>query len=89
MAQSQALLAHSGVDEYVAWCPEDLLWFRLDGEGYARVQPDGEGVVRSAALPGLWFNITALLEREYSHVFADIIRGIESDLPAEYWAHKP
>ena len=72
MAQSQALLAHSGVDEYVAWCPEDLLWFRLDGEG----------VVRSAALPGLWFNITALLEREYSHVFADIIRGIESELPA-------
>ena len=89
MTQSQVLLARSGVNEYVAWCPEDLLWFRLDAEGYTRIEPDDEGIVRSSALPGLWFNITALLEREYSRVFADILRGIESDLPAHYWAHKP
>lgn len=86
MTNSQILLAQGGVLEYVVWCPDGIQWFRLEADRYARIEPDDQGIIRSAALPGFWFNVVALTERDYARVFADIARGIKADLPEQYWA---
>ena len=86
LVQSQELLVRGGVTEYVAICPGGLLWFRLGDGLYTRGEPDEEGIIRSCALPGLWFNVVAHKRREYSRMFTDIIQGIESALPEKYWA---
>jgi hypothetical protein len=51
-----------------------------------RVEPDDEGVIRSAALPGLWFNSDASDNRDHARLFETIVRGIETDLPEKYWS---
>jgi len=84
--RSLEMLASGGVAEYVAVCPGGLLWFRLEDGFYYRVEPDEEGIIRSSALPGLWFNVAAHQQRQYSRMFADIILGIESALPEKYWS---
>ncbi|MGD9894065.1 MAG: Uma2 family endonuclease [Dehalococcoidia bacterium] len=53
----------AGVPEYVVWRVIDrqINWFRLRDGAYVRVEPDQEGVIESAVLPGLRLSIPALL----------------------------
>jgi Uma2 family endonuclease len=60
----------SGVQEYAIWVlyDNDFLWFCLVEGEYVRIQPDENGVIRSASFPGLWIDVPALLAGELSAV---------------------
>jgi Uma2 family endonuclease len=48
----------NGVQEYLVLLAHEqtTVWYRLHGDLYRTVEPDRDGVLRSKALPGLWFH---------------------------------
>lgn len=68
------LYRRSGVREYVAWrvLDEAIDWFRLRGQAYERVEPDGRGVVESAVFPGLRLNVPKMLAGDLAGVLAEL-----------------
>ncbi len=68
-----------GVTEYVAVenldCPK-LHWNRHDGSRFVTAAPDGHGVIKSLALPGLWIAVPALAARDWWTILAAIERGV-------------
>lgn len=70
----------NGVKEYLVWRTLDgeLDWFVLAEGEYARQQPDGEGLCRSAQFPGLVLNVPALLAQEGAKVIATLSTALES-----------
>lgn len=53
--------ARFGVTEYVAVFADEnqtCHWNRHDGKGFVTIVPDENGVIKSKALPGLWFSTT-------------------------------
>jgi len=66
----------NGVREYLVWRVRDAAvdWFALQGGEFAPLAPDaGDGLLRSAALPGLWLDPVALVERRIARVL-DVAR---------------
>ena len=53
-----------------------LLWHRLDGGRYGLVEPDGDGIIRSHALPDLWLPLKSVQERNWWSVLGCIERGV-------------
>jgi Uma2 family endonuclease len=53
----------AGVREYVvrALDPDEVYWFKQEGGSLVQVQPDADGLYRSAFLPGLWLDPDALI----------------------------
>jgi Uma2 family endonuclease len=70
----------NGVKEYLVWRTLDgeLDWFVLEEGEYARQQPDGEGLCRSAQFPGLVLNVPALLAQEGAKVIASLSTALDS-----------
>lgn len=69
----------AGVREYLVAFddePVGLLWHRLDAGSYRLVEPDGDGVFRSQALPNLWLPMKSLQDRDWWTVLACIERGV-------------
>ena len=68
-----------GVHEYVVALNVEsvtLLWHRLDGGRYGLVEPDGDGIIRSHALPDLWLPLKSVQERDWWSVLGCIERGV-------------
>jgi Uma2 family endonuclease len=70
----------NGVQEYIVWSVYDrqLLWFRLEAGQYIQLNPDEDGVIRSRVFPGLWLDITALLNDDMAKVLAVLQQGLAS-----------
>lgn len=66
--------------EYIVWRVLDgqIDWFILRGSQYDRLQPDGAGIVRSEAFPGLWLDTTAMIEGQMTRVFDVLRQGVAS-----------
>ena len=69
-----------GVREYVVWRVLDhaVDWFVLRAGQYERLEPDEQGVIRSAVFPGLWLDTVALLRGDLASVLTTVQRGLAS-----------
>jgi len=68
-----------GVEEYfVAFNDEPVVlhWHRRDTSGYRLVEPDGDGILRSRALPNFWLPSKAIEERDWWTAVGCIERGV-------------
>ncbi len=76
----------SGVREYIVLClrPRELFWFDLSTN--PRLEADSDGLYRSKILPGLWLNLQAILDINYSVAMESIKKGLESAAHAEFAA---
>lgn len=74
----KTLFERSGVIEYVVWFASDKMpiWNRLHKGAYLEISEDEEGLIKSSALPGMWFPIDALAERDWRTIMAKISWGI-------------
>ena len=68
----------NGVQEYIVWQVHEqrIDWFVLEDEQYARLQPDGEGVMRSRLFPGLWLHAPAMLSGGIPTFLATLQQGL-------------
>ena len=69
----------AGVTEYVDVVLETETychWNRHDGAGFDLIQPDGNGVIKSKALPGLWFPTHYEQGREHWTLLDRIENGV-------------
>ena len=69
-----------GVREYLVWrtAAQEVQWFVLKRKKYVALQPDADGTLRSAAFPGLWLDVPALLAGDMAKVLATLQQGIAS-----------
>lgn len=87
-ASSQSIDLHSkrkvyqrqGVLEYFVWrvLEQGADWFFLRDGKYEAKLPDGNGVIKSEAYPGLWLDAPALLAQNLAAVLACLQRGLKS-----------
>jgi hypothetical protein len=78
----------NGVKEYIVWRVFDraIDWFILrDGE-YVLLAADSDGILRSETFPGLWLNVSAMLEEKLDVVLATLQQGISSPGHKEFVA---
>jgi Uma2 family endonuclease len=70
----------NGVQEYLVWqtFENQLSWFRLQDGEYVLVEPNAEGIIKSQAMPGLWLNVSALLEGRMLEVLNGLQAGLAS-----------
>src|SRR5574341_441135 len=68
------------VQEYLVWSiyNQQLKWFRLEAGQYVPLEPDEDGVIRSRVFPGLWLDVTALLDDDMAKVLAVLQQGLAS-----------
>ncbi len=78
----------AGVIEYVvvAIDPDQVIWHAAGAGGFARVDPDADGLFRSAAFPGLWLDPSALLARDLGRLIAALDRGLATPEHAAFVA---
>ncbi len=78
----------AGIREYVfvGLDPQEILWFvRRDG-GFAEQPPDPDGIHRSEAFPGLWFDSQAFFAEDMDRVFAVLEQGLATPAHAAFAA---
>jgi len=70
----------NNVKEYVVWrvLENAIDWFVLEGTQYARLPCDA-GIYRSRVFPGLWLDVTALLEGNLVKVFETVQQGVATE----------
>ncbi len=76
----------NGVREYLVWRVLDgeLDFFALREGRYERMAPDGRGITRSEAFPGLWLDAAALLRSDMATVLRVLQDGLNSPEHAEF-----
>jgi hypothetical protein len=86
-AKLQAYL-RNGVREYIVWRVDErqIDWFVLRENGYERLSPDEDGVLRSSVFPGLWLDPSALLRDDFDKLQSVLERGLDSSEHAEFVA---
>lgn len=62
MNQKKGVYDRHGIQEYLVVLPlkQEVAWFVLRDEGYVRLQPDADGILRSQVFPGLWLQPAAI-----------------------------
>lgn len=70
----------AGVQEYVAVVLGEsrVLWQRLHGGAYVRLEPHPDGILRSIVFPGLWLDPTAFLAGDGARVMDILDLGLKS-----------
>lgn len=70
----------NGVQEYVVWrvLDQELDWFILESGQYIPLAPDADGITRSRIFPGLWLDISALLNQNLQQVLTTLQQGTQS-----------
>ncbi|MEL4896168.1 Uma2 family endonuclease [Crocosphaera sp. Alani8] len=68
------------VQEYLVWRVDDneIDWFRLKNEKYIKLQADENGIIKSEIYPGLWLELTALLNGDLVKVLEVLKQGIDT-----------
>ena len=75
----KAAFDKAGVIEYVAVIADDDIrchWLRHNGTDFEEIAPDENGVIKSKALPGLWFSTFHLKRRDWWALGDVIGRGM-------------
>ena len=70
----------NGVQEYLVWqtFENQLSWFQLQDGEYLLVEMDAAGILKSQAMPGLWLDISALLNGRMFEVLNVLQTGLDS-----------
>jgi Uma2 family endonuclease len=70
----------NGVKEYLVWqtFENQLSWFRLQDGEYLLAEMDAAGILKSQAMPGLWLDISALLNGRMFEVLNVLQTGLDS-----------
>ncbi|KAM3097665.1 Uma2 family endonuclease [Phormidesmis sp. 146-35] len=78
LGAKQNAYRRNGVQEYLVWQTFEnrFSWFRLQAEEFVLIEPDADGMIRSSAFPGLWLNVSALLEGRMIEVLNGLQAGI-------------
>lgn len=78
LGAKQNAYRRNGVQEYLVWQTFEnrLSWFRLQAEEFVLIEPDTDGIIRSRVFPGLWLNVSALLEGRMIEVLNGLQAGI-------------
>ena len=66
--------------------PSEIHWHIRQGERLTRIEPDHDGLYRSAAFPGLWLDPVALLAGDLTALLAALDRGLASPEHAAFLA---
>lgn len=76
------------VREYLVWQVLDshFHWFALQGNRYTELRASADGTVRSRCFPGLWLDVAALLNDDFTKVQACLSAGLRSAEHAEFAA---
>lgn len=66
--------------QYIVWqiYENRLDWFKLEEGRYIFLEPDADGVIRSAVFPGLWLALPALQQGNLAVVFAVLQQGLQT-----------
>ena len=74
--------------EYLVWRVEDeqIDWFALRDGQYARIEPDADGLLKSAFFPGLWLDADAALGGDMPRVLQALNLGLASPEHAAFVA---
>ena len=80
MNQKKAVYARHGIQEYltILTLEQDVAWFVLRDDGYERLQPDANGILRSQVFPGLWLQPTAIWTNDLTTLLGVGQQGIAS-----------
>ena len=78
----------AGVLEYivVALDTKEVHWHVRRDDKLVRIDPDADGIYRSAAFPGLWLDPSALLRKDLAGVLAVLERGLATPEHAAFVA---
>jgi len=78
--QKLEVYRRNGVREYLVWRTLDAEFdfMVLKNGKYQLTRPDADGIVRSECLPGLWLNVTAALQGDWTAVMSAMQSGISS-----------
>ncbi len=70
----------NGVREYIVWqvFEQRIDWFSLQNEDYVSLLTDEQGVICSVVFPGLWLDVSAMLQGDMQQVLAILQAGINS-----------
>lgn len=82
------LYEEAGVREYLAFLvrEQEIRWHRLIDSAFRVIPADADGVLRSAAFPGLWLDAGALLAGDMARVFTVLTKGLNTPEHAEFLA---
>jgi Uma2 family endonuclease len=78
LGAKQNAYRRNGVKEYLVWQTFEnrFSWFRLQAEEFVLIEPDTDGLIRSSVFPGLWLNVSALLEGRMTEVMNSLQAGM-------------
>jgi Uma2 family endonuclease len=76
----------NGVREYLVWLVQDkeLRWYVWEEGIYRQQEPDESGILKSPFFPGLWLDVSALLEGQMQQVLAVLNSGMNSGQHREF-----
>jgi Uma2 family endonuclease len=68
------------IQEYIVWqvFEQRIDWFSLQDEDYVSLLPDEQGAICSVVFPGLWLDVSAMLQGNMQQVLAILQAGINS-----------
>lgn len=80
------LYERAGVKEYVAVVMKSptIIWHKLEQGKFRAVQPDSDGVFRSAVFPGLWLDAEALLHENDLRLLEVLNQGLRTPEHEEF-----
>jgi Uma2 family endonuclease len=78
----------NGVLEYIVWRTWDRVieWFQLQDGKYVLRSPDEHGIIRSLVFPGLWLDVTAMINSQPAKVLTTLQQGLASREHQEFVA---
>lgn len=76
----------NGVKEYLVWrvLENEVDWFVLREGNYVRLEPDESGLLKSEVFPGLWLDVSALLEGGTARLSQKLQDGLGSEEHAAF-----
>ncbi len=71
----------NGIQEYIIWqvFEQKIDWFSLQDGDYISLNPNEQGIICSEVFPGLWLDISAILQGNMQQVLAILQLGINSE----------
>ena len=91
LREKLAVYQRNGVREYLVWrvTDERIDWLELTKGVYRSRSADAAGVVRSAAFPGLWLNVDAMLRGNQPAVLHTLHQGLADPGHAAFVSRLP
>ncbi|MDZ8104784.1 MAG: Uma2 family endonuclease [Nostoc sp. DedQUE12a] len=70
----------NGIQEYIVWqvFEQTVSWFSLQNGEYVTLIPNASGIIESQIFPGLWLDVSALVNDNMQQVLAVLQQGLNS-----------